>query len=183
MARSTNRLATPEAAGLRLDRWLWHARFYKSRALATAAVEAGRVKVNGARAKPSRAVRIGDQLELSLSGRLLDCEVLGLPVRRGPAPEARLAYAESERSIERGRLHAQNQRLGAYAAPRPDGRPDKKERRALLALGRAQAAGDAQPPDGRHGPGDAHRHDHDAYGADPYDEDPADREGGTDDTL
>ena len=54
MASNTNRLAGPEAAGLRLDRWLWHARFYKSRALATAAVEAGRVKVNGARAKPSR---------------------------------------------------------------------------------------------------------------------------------
>ena len=154
MAKTATKDRAP-AGELRLDRWLWHARFYKSRALATAAVEAGRVKVNGARAKPSRALRVGDQLELSLAGRVLECHVRTLPVRRGPAPEARLAYLESDDSIARGLVHAQNQRLGAYAAPRPDGRPDKKERRQLLALGRAQAGdGPYEPWDAEDDDGD-----------------------------
>ena len=141
MARTPHAAAGPPAAELRLDRWLWHARFYRSRALAAAAVSAGHVRVNGARAKPARVVRVGDQVELSLSGRGLECHVLALPARRGPPAEARLAYAETQASIARGVLYAQNQRLGAFAAPRPEGRPDKKERRQLLALGRAQAGG------------------------------------------
>lgn len=152
MAKASTSDTGQKAAELRLDRWLWHARFYKTRALATAAVEAGRVKVNGARPKPSRVVRVGDQLEISLAGRWLECAVRGIPVRRGPAPEARLAFEETEASVARGLVHAQNQRLGAFAAPRPDGRPDKKERRQLLALGRAQAGGDADA--GPHGAGD-----------------------------
>ena len=142
MAKARTADTGQKAAELRLDRWLWHARFYKTRALATAAVEAGRVKVNGARPKPSRVVRVGDQLDIAVAGRWLECVVRGIPVRRGPAPEARLAFEETEASVARGLIHAQNQRLGAFAAPRPDGRPDKKERRQLLALGRAQAGGD-----------------------------------------
>jgi len=144
MARARTGDIEQHSTDLRLDRWLWHARFYKTRALATAAVEAGRVKLNGARPKPSRVVRVGDQLEVSLSGRWLECVVRGIPVRRGPAPEARLAFEETAQSVARGLIHAQNQRLGAFAAPRPDGRPDKKERRQLLALGRAQAGGTAE---------------------------------------
>lgn len=127
-------------AGLRLDRWLWHARLYKTRALAAAAIGAGHVKVNGARAKPARVVRSGDQIELSRSGRDFECHVRALPVRRGPAPEARGAYLETQESIARGLRYAENQRLGAFAAPRPLGRPDKKARRELLALSRAQSA-------------------------------------------
>lgn len=147
MAKARTPDTGQNTAELRLDRWLWHARFYKTRALATAAVEAGRVKVNGARPKPSRVVRVGDQLEVSVAGRWLECIVRGIPVRRGPAPEARLAFEETESSVARGLVHAQNQRLGAFAAPRPQGRPDKKERRQLLALGRAQAGGGAEPGD------------------------------------
>lgn len=136
----------PGAGSLRIDRWLWHARFYRSRALATAAVEAGHVRVNGVRAKPSRAVRVGDQLAIARAGNTVEGRIVDLPRRRGPAAEARACFAETEESIARGVRHAQNQRLGAFAAPRPPGRPDKKARRELRALGRGQ--GEAPlPPD------------------------------------
>ncbi len=125
-------------AVLRIDRWLWHARFYKSRALATSAVSAGQVRLNGERVKASRPVRAGDRLALNAAGRLVEVDILALPVRRGPAPEARTAYAETEESLARAVQYAAQQRLGAYAAPRPDGRPDKKARRQLRALGRGQ---------------------------------------------
>ncbi len=127
------------STGLRLDRWLWYARFFKSRALATGAISAGHVRVNGTRVKASRAVRVGDEVALALAGRDFECVVRALPVRRGPAPEARQAYEETPPSVQRGITYAQNQRLGALAAPRPDGRPDKKERRQLMALERAQS--------------------------------------------
>ena len=123
---------------LRIDRWLWHARFYKSRALATAAVSAGQVRLNGERVKASRAVKPGDRLALNAAGRVVEIDIRALPVRRGPAPEARTAYAETEESVARGVQYAAQQRLGAFAAPRPDGRPDKKARRQLRALQRQQ---------------------------------------------
>jgi ribosome-associated heat shock protein Hsp15 len=130
---------------LRIDRWLWHARFYRSRALASAAVSAGQVRLNGERVKASRAVRAGDRLALNVAGRLVEIDVRALPVRRGPAPEARTAYVETEESLARAVQYAAQQRLGAYAAPRPDGRPDKRARRQLRALGRAQGGGDPEP--------------------------------------
>ena len=74
---------------LRIDRWLWCARFYKSRAQAAEAVSGGRVHVNGARVKSSRPLRIGDRVVLSRDGRDLEFDVRAIPARRGPAPEAR----------------------------------------------------------------------------------------------
>lgn len=126
------------AGGLRIDRWLWQARFYKSRALATEAVAGGHVRLNGVRVKPARVVQPGDRLEVSRGGRVLECVVRAIPARRGPAPEARLAYEETPESIARGERHAEAMRLGAGAAPRPEGRPDKRERRQLRALEAAQ---------------------------------------------
>lgn len=128
-------------ATLRVDKWLWQARFYKTRALATAAVGAGRVAVNGERVKASRTVKAGDRIAVSGGGRTVEVDVLGVPNRRGPAAEARLAYTETAKSIARGLVHASNQRLGAIAVPRPDGKPDKKARRQLLALDRRQRDG------------------------------------------
>jgi ribosome-associated heat shock protein Hsp15 len=126
------------AAALRVDRWLWCARFYKSRAQASEAVAGGRVHVNGARVKPARALKIGDRVQVSLHGRDVEFDVLAIPARRGPAPEARACYAETADSVERGERWRDSQRLAAMATPRPDERPDKKSRRELIELARKQ---------------------------------------------
>jgi ribosome-associated heat shock protein Hsp15 len=126
------------AEALRVDRWLWCARFYKSRSQAAEAVAGGRVHVNGNRVKPSRSLRVGDRLVLSLHGRDVELDVLAIPARRGPAPEARACYAETPDSLERGVHWRENQRLAALATPRPDERPDKKSRRELIELARKQ---------------------------------------------
>jgi len=125
-------------AALRLDRWLWCVRLYKSRSLASAAVAGGHVRCNGARAKPARAVKVGDRLTVALGGRELELAVRAIPVRRGPAPEARACYEESAESIARGERLGAAQRLAALVSPHPEGRPDKKERRDLLAFARRQ---------------------------------------------
>lgn len=123
---------------LRVDRWLWCTRFYKSRAQASQAVAGGRVHVNGGRAKPSRPLKVGDHLAISQHGREVELHVKAIPARRGPAPEARACYEETPESIALGaKLHEQH-RLAALAAPRPDGRPDKKSRRELIELERKQ---------------------------------------------
>src|SRR5262245_48690615 len=109
----------------RLDKWLWHTRFFKTRSLATAAISGGKVHLNGERIKPAHRVRSGDRVSLILGGLTGEFEVLGLPVRRGPAPEAQSHYRETEASAERrGRLREQL-RLASLSRPRPEGRPDK----------------------------------------------------------
>lgn len=125
-------------SGARIDRWLWMARLYKSRSIAADAVAGGRVRLNGARVKPARTVAPGDRVTLSLGGRDVDLDVRGLPQRRGPAPEARLAYAETPESVARGVQFNAQHRLAAMTVPRPDGRPDKKARRDLMELARRQ---------------------------------------------
>jgi ribosome-associated heat shock protein Hsp15 len=126
------------SAALRVDRWLWYARFYKSRSLAAAAVGAGRVRIDGVRVKPSRTVRVGERLTVALNGRDVELEVRALPSRRGPAPEARACYQETAASQARGVQWQAQQRLAALAVPRPEGRPDKKQRRELMDLARRQ---------------------------------------------
>ncbi|GAC1667301.1 MAG: hypothetical protein NVS9B2_08630 [Steroidobacteraceae bacterium] len=122
----------------RLDRWLWHTRFFKTRSLATAAIKGGKVHLNAERVKPAHRVRIGDRLSLSLQGIVAEFAVLGLPLRRGPPAEARSQYLETGPSAERrGRLREQ-QRLAQASRPRPDARPDKRDRRRLMRLQRDQ---------------------------------------------
>lgn len=122
----------------RLDKWLWHARFFKTRSLATAAINGGKVHLNAERVKPAHRVRVGDHLSLSLQGIVGEFEVLGLPVRRGPAAEALNHYAETPASAARRVLFKEQQRLANLSRPRPDTRPDKRERRRLLKLHRDQ---------------------------------------------
>jgi len=120
-------------ASLRIDRWLWFSRFFKSRSQATTAVAGGLVHVNGERTKPSRVVQINDRLTITREETRFEVIVTGLPSRRGPASEARQHYAETEASIaarETRRQHAQ------MAPPAPDGRPDKHARRILRDLRR-----------------------------------------------
>ena len=119
------------AAPVRVDKWLWAARLLKTRALAAEAVKGGRVHVNGNAVKPSRDLRPGDRLELSVGQRRMVVDVRATSERRGPAKEAALLYEETQESIAaRERLAAQR-RLDATPRPQPGGRPTKRDRRRL----------------------------------------------------
>ncbi|HLW22897.1 MAG TPA: S4 domain-containing protein [Steroidobacteraceae bacterium] len=122
----------------RLDKWLWQARFYKSRSLATAAIQGGKVHLNAERVKPAHRVRIGDHLSLALEGVVAEFEILALPKRRGPAAEAQSHYRETASSAERRARVREQQRLAQISRPRPDSRPDKRDRRRLVKLHRDQ---------------------------------------------
>jgi ribosome-associated heat shock protein Hsp15 len=117
---------------LRIDRWLWCARFFKSRSAAAEAVRGGRVQLNGGKVKPAHDVKPGDAvtIELGTRGDEREVTIAAIPVRRGPASEAATCYVESAGSIERRRLAAEARAL-APAPPTP-GRPDKRTRRLLL---------------------------------------------------
>ena len=128
-----------KAENHRLDKWLWQARFFKTRSLAAAAINGGKVHVNAQRAKPSHRVRIGDHLTLSLQGIIAEFEVLALPARRGPSAEALASYAETPASAERRAKLQEQHRLARVSRPRPDTRPDKHERRRLMRLRRNQS--------------------------------------------
>jgi ribosome-associated heat shock protein Hsp15 len=116
---------------LRIDRWLWCARFFKSRSAAADAVRGGHVRLNGQRVKPAHAVKIGDALQLTMpQGFERDVAIAAIPIRRGPAREAATSYVETQESIERGRRAAEER--AARPAPPTAGRPDKRTRRLLL---------------------------------------------------
>jgi ribosome-associated heat shock protein Hsp15 len=123
----------------RLDKWLWHCRFYKTRSLATAAINGGKVHLNAERVKPSHKIRAGDRVSLSLQGIVAEFEVLGLPLRRGPAAAAQAEFIESPASVERRAKLREQQRLAQVSRPRPDARPDKRDRRRLMRLQRDQS--------------------------------------------
>jgi len=117
------------AQSLRIDKWLWCARFFKSRSLAQEAVEGGHVQVNGERVKASRQVRVGDRLRITRERERFEVEVIGIPERRGPAAEARTHYVESAESEA---ARAAVREFNRLTAPVSSGRPDKRERRELL---------------------------------------------------
>ena len=128
------------AATVRLDLWLWAARFYKTRALAKHAIETGKVEVDGQRAKPSRTLRVGNALRVGRGDETFEGAVLGLAEKRGPASVARTLYEESEASrLERERLRAIRAAERAGYQP-PDGKPDKRARRLIRALGDIDAS-------------------------------------------
>ena len=126
-------------ANTRLDKWLWHVRFYKTRSMATAAINGGKVHLNAERIKPAHRVRVGDLISLSLQGIVAEFQVLGLPARRGPANQAQTHYAETGASAERRTHLREQQRLANLTRPRPEGKPDKRERRRLMRLHRDQS--------------------------------------------
>jgi ribosome-associated heat shock protein Hsp15 len=122
----------------RIDKWLWYARFFKTRSLAAQAVSGGKVHVNGERVKPAHDVRVGDRLSIVINGADADFDVLGMPERRGPAPEARTHYAETPESVARREKLREQHRLAELTRPRPEGRPDKRDRRKLVRIQRGQ---------------------------------------------
>ena len=122
-------------AGIRLDVWLWAARFFKTRSLAKQAIETGKVEVAGQRAKASRSVRVGDALQVSRGEEIFQLQVLGLSDSRGPAPVAQALYAETEASRQaREAARVQRQVMRDGFRP-PEQRPDKRARRLIRALG------------------------------------------------
>jgi ribosome-associated heat shock protein Hsp15 len=124
-------VASQEAPRIRIDKWLWAARFYKTRALAAQAVEGGKVQLNGERAKPAKALKIGDRLLLRIGPYLWDISVADLTVRRGPASAAQKLYAETEASRRTREEQAALLKAERQSAPGFPGRPTKKQRREI----------------------------------------------------
>ena len=133
MAHEANE--TGQASAVRIDVWLWAARFFRTRTLAKQAVETGKVEVGGQRPKASRTVRVGDALRVVRGEDVFQIEVLGISDDRGPAPVAQQLYRESDASVQ-AREEVRLARRAARDGYRPpEHRPDKRARRLIRALG------------------------------------------------
>jgi len=119
---------------VRIDRWLWAARFFKTRGAATEAVLGGRVHVNGVRVKPAKDVAAGDRLEVTVGDQRREVIVLGVAEKRGPASVAAALYEETQESIERRERLAAERRLARPLGADLGARPTKRDRRRLDAL-------------------------------------------------
>lgn len=124
-------MESTEITVLRVDKWLWFTRFYKTRALAAKAVVGGHVRINGVRAKPSSEVRAGDTIDIVRDQLPWRVEAAPLPLRRGPVSEARLCYVEDPEVAAHREQMAAGRRLDRMQMPRTEGRPDKHTRRQL----------------------------------------------------
>jgi ribosome-associated heat shock protein Hsp15 len=122
-------VSEPERA--RLDRWLWAARFFKTRSQAKQAIDGGKVEVEGARSKPAREIAIGTRLRVPRGPDRIDLVVTGLSERRGSAEEARLLYRETDVSVARRQRAAESRRLLRASFVAPPTRPERRDRRAL----------------------------------------------------
>ncbi|TMH90047.1 MAG: RNA-binding S4 domain-containing protein [Betaproteobacteria bacterium] len=128
---SRDKRADPPFGRVRIDKWLWAARFYKTRSLAARAVEGGKVKLNGERVKPGKEVKVGDEIERRSGELHWLVEVRGVALKRGPAAEAALLYAEGEESRARREHMIAMRGAGPHAAHRIHGRPTKRDRRMI----------------------------------------------------
>lgn len=124
-------MSTPK---VRLDRWLWAARIFKTRNQAKQAIDGGKVHYNGRRSKPAREVEIGAELDITRRFQALIVVVDALSDRRGPATEAQQLYHETETSVTRRTTEQERRRLQRAGLQQPAGRPDKHDRRALTEL-------------------------------------------------
>ena len=118
--------------GVRIDKWLWAARFFKTRALAARACDLGRIQANKQPAKPAREVHIGDLLEVRTEGADFQVEVLVLSAVRGPAAVARTLYLETDASRESRQKQAEERKSMMHFTPAPSGRPSKRDRRKII---------------------------------------------------
>ena len=125
--------------GVRIDLWLWAARFFKTRGLAKRACELGRVELNGQPTKPAHAVRVNDRLRVTSEGGEFQVEVLALSEARGPAAVAQTLYRESEASRESRRKAAEERKAQRNYTPIPTGRPSKRDRRRIIQFRQGRA--------------------------------------------
>ncbi|QYF94721.1 RNA-binding S4 domain-containing protein [Massilia sp. PAMC28688] len=116
---------------VRIDKWLWAARFFKTRSLATDAVDTGRVRVDGERIKPARTVKIGEKLLVDNGAEVWEVIVLGISDVRGPAPVARLLYEETSASVTKRENDQEARKLYREPGTTIKGRPTKRDRRAI----------------------------------------------------
>lgn len=123
------------SAAVRLDIWLWAARFYKTRALAKQAVEGGKVDINGAAGKPSKSIKPGDRLRVTRGEDRYEIDVVALSETRGPASVAQRLYRETDEGRAAREAAAEQRRLVGADLARPRGKPDKRARRLIRALG------------------------------------------------
>jgi ribosome-associated heat shock protein Hsp15 len=117
---------------VRMDKWLWAARFFKTRALASKACDLGRIRTKGVEAKPAREVRVGDMLQVKNEGGEFEIEVLQLSEMRGPAAVAQTLYRETEASKEARLRVAEERKAMQQFAPIPARRPSKRDRRRII---------------------------------------------------
>lgn len=116
---------------MRLDKWLWAARFFKTRSLAASEVDGGHVELNGERAKPAKQIKVGDELRIRINQSTHVVHVRGLSERRGPAKEAQLLYEETAASRQERERLAEQRRLAPTPAYEEGGRPTKRDRRDM----------------------------------------------------
>lgn len=136
---------TAKGGEVRIDKWLWAARFYKTRSMAAAAVESGQVRLAEQRVKPARVVKIGDAILVHRGDERIECVVRALSDVRGPASAAQLLYEETVDSRERRMRHSETRRLAREPAASIKGRPSKRDGRELRRLsGKAHAEGGSQ---------------------------------------
>jgi len=131
--------------GLRIDRWLWCARFFKTRSLAADEVKAGHVRLNGRRTKPAHELKVGDTLSIAKGHDDIDVVVASVPERRGPASEAVGCYEETPESIERRRLRALQRKSAPVLDAPTANRPDKRTRRLIRTRQRYSADSEESP--------------------------------------
>lgn len=127
-------MAKQQAAGavsVRLDKWLWAARFFKTRTLATGAVDEGRVRLNAERSKPAHGLRLGDRLRIDNGATVWEVLVLGLSDKRGSAPEAQLLYEETPESQQKRQEEAEARKYFREPGAELRGRPTKRDRRLI----------------------------------------------------
>ncbi|MCG7584373.1 heat-shock protein [Photobacterium proteolyticum] len=117
---------------VRLDKWLWAARFYKTRSIARNMIDGGKVHYNGQRSKPSKLVEVGAEIRLRQGSDEKTIIIAKLSDNRRGAPEAQTLYQETAESIKQREQHAQMRKLNAFGSPSPDKRPDKKQRRNII---------------------------------------------------
>jgi ribosome-associated heat shock protein Hsp15 len=116
---------------VRIDKWLWAARFFKTRSMASKACELGRIQSNRQRVKPAREVHVGDLLQIATPGGDFEIQVLSLSEERGPAAVAQALYLETEASKEQRQKLAEARKAAMDFTPAPQGRPSKRDRRIL----------------------------------------------------
>ena len=128
----SNRDANDTDVTVRLDKWLWAARLFKTRAIAREMVQAGKDHYNGQRTKPSRIVEPGAMIKVPAGWDIKEIKVLGLSEKRLSAPLAQALYEETAESIAQRESNQEARKLSAFHSPRPENRPDKKQRRQII---------------------------------------------------